>query len=652
MKREDSRGQDKLYPKPELSDLMTLQTSLQAEWSDFHEQVNRNQDMRYQRDETPKKWKRHLEGDVRIRSRLTHNEILRVVANQTRNPYRVDVPPSGSTDGDAKRAKKQTRWSNGLMTAFERKAGKPLRRPFVDAQNADGLVAWELCLTDAYDGIDLDYREVTEEKDGQTFQRPERDSEWVKRTEKEILQAGMPFTLRMIEARSLFYREDDDGICKAMIIEYKPYQQVYNKLEDSLSYEKLHAMKLPEPGTRGWPTSGVTSGFANDADGIVETIRYYDRRWYAYIVGGTIVDGPREHGLPGVPVFPCLGIVTSSPNLTERMEGITWGMHDLEQAINDLLTLGVDVSYTYSRPHPVIETAVDGDMMVDPVSKKPAVLDLSDPRKVRQLGKGQKVVDAFANFEPRLNETVLSSIMNLWQRNGMNPIAQGQSPGADPAGYTVNTMIGAANALYEVCLDNEARTWEQVCNFARKTVRDTIEERVYLSVPMEDKREGGVEWLGLGPDDVDETPCVVTIDPMGDQNRLAERQTLENAWMKGLIPRSMVQQRGYGIDDPQVADDEILRDKAMEQLYPMLVQMAMTRLQMMITPPAPQGGGVPEENAPPPGAAPAPPNQPTIGAQANEASQGQDSGVVSRAMAGQNRGYEPPVGGNRPSEAR
>lgn len=654
MERGERAKADLKYPKPESGDIQDLYVSMQAEWAPFHDLVNRNQEVRYQRDETPAKWQRNLERDGRIRSRLTHNEILRVVSNQTRNPYRVDVPPAGTDADSVARAKKQTRWCNALLPAFERRAGKPLRRPFVDAQNADGIVAWEFALTDAYDRLDLEYREIAEEKDGQVITRKERDSEYVKRTEKEIMSAGLPFSLRMIEARALYWREDDDGVCKAIVAEQKPYEQVFSKLVDRLSADRIRELELPKPGNRGWPISATTDSFANDAQGTVECLRYYDRRWYVYMVGGIVVDGPREHGLPGVPIFPCRGIVTSSPNLTEQMQGITWGMADIELALNDMLTLGVDVSYTYSRPHPAVETALGGEIVTDPATKKPIKLDLSDPRKIPQLNPGQKVVDAFQNFEPRLNETVLSTLLNIWQRNGMNPVAQGVSPGADPAGYTVNTMIGASLSHYEICLDNEARTWEQVCDFARKVVRDTIEERVFLSAPMEDKREGGVEWLGMGPDDVDETPCVVTIDPMSDQNRLAERQSLEGAWAKGIIPRSIVQQRGYGAEDTLVWDDMIIREKVIDKTLLMLIDTAMLRVRMMQPQPAPPdvpppGMEVPGDKQLPPGAVPADPNAPTVGKERSEASQGAGSGAVSRAFAGHDRGYRPPRGAGAPT---
>lgn len=641
------REQDIKYPKPELSDLLNLHVSMQAEWADFWEWVNENQDLRYQRDETPQKWKRHLEGDRRVRSRLMHNEILRATANQCRNPYRVDVQPSGTDDGAVKRAKKQTRWCNGLIDAFERKAGKALRRPFVDAQNSDGLVAWELCRTDAYDGIDFDYQDVTDEENGSIVTRKERDSEYVKRTEREILAAGMPYTLRMVNALALMYREDDEGVCEAMIHEYKPYRKVYSSLMKRKSTDELQALSLPLPGTRGWPVQqGSTDAFANDAGGVVETIRYYDRRWYAYIVGGVLIE-LEEHGWSRVPVFPCQGIPTSSPNLPERHEGITWGMAGLELAMNDHLTLGIDVAYTYSRPKLAVITDKDGDIVVDPATKKPVTLDLSNPSKVPQLARGQNVVNVLQGWKPELNDSVINTLMMLYTRNGMNPVAQGQSPGSDPAGYTVNTLIGAAQSQYEVCLDNEARTWAAVCDAVRKDIRDSEHgERVYISVPMEDKRDGGVEWLGLGPDDVDETPCTVTIDPLSDANRMAERQSLLQGWQAGMVPKSVVQTRGFGADDPMVWDDMRTREDILATLKPLVLQSVMQRYQMMQPPAPPPPGAQPQDmgGGQETGATPAKPQPPTVGKEANAASQG--------PIPGQSNGYNPPPGNATPSEAR
>ena len=108
------------YPKPTLGDVQTRLTTGRRDFESLHAQIEANRDYRYMRDMTPEKWRRFLEGDTRVHTRLSHNEILRVVASQTRNPYKVEIQAAGSSAKATERAEKQQRWANELMAAFER----------------------------------------------------------------------------------------------------------------------------------------------------------------------------------------------------------------------------------------------------------------------------------------------------------------------------------------------------------------------------------------------------------------------------------------------------------------------------------------------------------------------------------------------------
>lgn len=605
---------DRRYPEPTLADIQKLRDQLRTSHIERWELIEDNRAVRYQREDLPDRLARWKRGSRRFRSRLSHNEIMRTVAMQTRNPLKVEVPRAGSGEAAEKASTKQTRWCNQLMPALERKQGRSLRRPFVDNQHGDGQAVYEVYLTDAYEKLDL---EKHRDDEGQE----ESNHEYMKRTEADLMRAGLPFGVRRLDPISVYRKFDDLGICYAVIEERKEYREVYNKLLDTIGMEEVDKLRLPKPSDDGWAEElGVREGNTDT----VRTLRYYDRRWYVYIVGDRIVDGPTEHKMPGVPVFEAAGMVTSSPNQSEQLQGVTWGMTEIELAINELIDVVLDSHFTFSRPKPVIQTPVDGQLMQD-ANDKPISLDLSDPQKVPQLNPGQTIVDAFGGFQPKIPDWVVNTLRGFWQHSGLNPIAQGESPGSDPAGYTVNALTNAAQANYEVLLDNEARTWGQVCDYIRLLIRDTIRERVYLSVPMADRKEGGTEWLALGPDDVDETPSIVTIDPLSDTNRLALRQSLLEGLRAGLIGRARVQREGYGVDDPDAEDDKILTDKAFE----MLVNRLLAEVEAIITG-AQQGTQVdPVTGQPIPpdpnalmrnGGAPAPVAPPTVGATAAGAS--------------------------------
>lgn len=667
-----------LWPEPTLADVLNFYRSQRTMWAAHKAAAARAREIRYLRDETPEKWKRHMETDRRVRTRLSHNEVLRTSANQARNAYKVECRPAGVDPKAVARAKKQTRWCAEFFPAMERASLFPIRRRFVDAQNGDGMGVYEVFLTHRYEeGVDFTERDVEEGEDELKSMRRETSREYLDRTESEILALGecAEIGLRYVDMMAVYVepesgerlRPGSHGIKRAIIAEKKPYRDVYASVLDRSSMGKLEELRLPKPGDKGWPAEyeswGVSSGsddtdeavgLPNDATGDVEHIRYYDAVWYVEVVGGCMVKCER-HKLPGVPVFPAFGIFTGSSFLSEAIEGITWGMLDIELAANDLLTYKLDATITYGRPAPVVETAQDGQRMLDQ-KKEPVLLDLSNPGKARQLNLGQRITDAYKDFRPHIADSDIASLTQLWQMNGLNPIAQGQSPGADAAGYTVNSLMGASLAPYDVLIENEEKVAGQVLDFVRLMIRDTIKERVYLAVPMEDRRVGGTEWLGLGPDDVDETPCRTKIDPLSDANRMAMRESLITGNQGGYISRSRVQREGFNIEDPQAEDLEILEDAAMVKLSSVMIEDVFNELQIgPAQPTVPMGpDGLPitlvgpnGEPLPPSGAGGgrggpemADPQPPSVGAERSAASQQ----FTARARGGQGNGYRPPAG--------
>jgi len=354
--------------------------------------------------------------------------------------------------------------------------------------------------------------------------------------------------------------------------------------------------------------------------------------------------------------------VTSSPNVDEQAEGICFGMESMELAVNDMMTLALDVQYTYSRPKLVIETPVEGQLMVD-ANDKPTVLDLSNANGVQQLNPGQRVTNVLQGFQPFLQLPLLGTVMNLWQRSGLNPIAQGESPGAAPAGYTVATLTDNATTIYEDLIRNEAVTYGRVVDFARMIVKETLKERVVLAAPVVEGKTTETQWLGLGPEQVSETPCIVTIDPTTDSNRMAKRQSLMQGHKEGYVPRRVVQVEGYGADDPEAWDEELVLDAGTKQLGSWAIDSAMRRVQMLeqeaAAPPSGAGSGlVGPDGQPissrmvgtggPNSGMPAAPQPPTVGAELAAASSpfdvrpGPAAMPAAAALAGQGGNYIPP----------
>lgn len=611
------------YPKPDAGQITELTEWLSNDWQRYLDAVETHRSNRYHNDTTNEKEARHLKSTGRFYSNTSNREIVDTVAIQTGNPPRFKIEAAGATKKAKDRADKQTRWSNALFEAFERQSGrKGLRRRFIDNQHSCGLGVYEFYLKSGtvYDHIDrlleseMQYDEETGEED------PKATAEAV----DEKLRGVLPFGLRVIDPLSVRWEEDDEGICRAVIIEEKPRRLVF---EERIKRQKE---KAPEEGIPGWPEHQAREG-TND---VVKTIRYYDRVYMGYIVDGE-AEYIEPHGLPGVPIFYATSILTGSPNRSEAWQGVTWGIDELVTYLDDMLTQAIDDAKRY-RPRPVVTTPEKG-VPAQGEGNKPQVLRLSDPDEILQLGPGQQVADLWSGVRPDNLEPMIELTISLIQRSSLNPIATGTSIGADPAGYTVNTLISASQKRYECALDSEAVCNGEVNDFARLTIRDAIKEKVYQSVPMADTEKGGTEWLGLGPDDIDETPSVCTIDAIGDQNRIATRQSLMQARESGVISTERVQQEGFGIDDARLENFQIAREQMQQQMPPFAFQEALRRVYGARSPlggaQAQQQPGVAPTNGVGGGGVPAQTQAPSVGGALSAASQlgGQGNGVTAQA---------------------
>lgn len=647
---------DELYPKPVWRDIETFWTRKEMEYAPLWESIQAERERRYNLDKTPTKYASRLSRgqDRRFHSRLTHNEINRQKANQLANMPKVKILAASDDEKGRAAAIKETRWCNALVRwVATNRANWFLRNRLVDAQNECGYTGVEIYIRQgtAYDKV-KQYADpqMTTGKDGE--QRMETPREVNTRLDSMLRQSQFPIGYRFLDGMTFVLERDDDGVCAALIVEDKAYKDVKT---DALKAGKDPAtLKLPDPGSPGRPTKVFGNNKVPQIGDTVTTYRYYDRRWYSYWVGDDEIE-TKEHGLPICPVIPMYGMITSSPNLDEAIQGICWGMAEFELSLNDLMTLLIDMRYKYSSPKLVVETPVGGVLMADPTN--PRTIDFTK-NDIPELNPGQKIVNALDGFQQYMQLPEFQMLLSLWERNGLNPITMGEAPGANAAGFTVNALSTAATTLYGLWLDAEASFWEELVDASRFTVRDTVQERVFLPVMGADRRRNNVEWMGYGPDDVSEVRAIATIDPNNPTSRIAIRQSLMQANKEGYIPRYVVQTEGFGAEDPQEWDDEIVIDMADQAMLEQDIQTAMT----MTRPPAPvptgpviygpdgqviSGGGGPGGNAN--GATPAPPNPPTVGAGANQASQtnpfetrpGPASQSASAATAGQARNYVP-----------
>jgi hypothetical protein len=559
-------------PRPTEADILALKDWLLEAWRPLHEgtTVNREKSrytglqglrkLRYGLDETPEKLYNRLSNDVRVRTMQSHRLIFTVRSLLSRNPMNVRIPAASSKQSDIEAARKETRFWQEAEAAFER-AG--LFSPFQESDDGqcEAFGGFEIFLTEAYDDIEFEQGDDEEDRDYDT------------RIDGEIREAGFPIGIRALDPLSTLLDPTDDGegLNTAIIVEKKrrrPYLERLRKRRSKLATEDDYADLAGQFGASGFDDS------TSSPSAEVECIRYWDGTWYAELAEGRFAYGPVRHRLPGIPIIPAWGFVTSARDLGQKFQGVAYALQHVEPIANDVMTQRVDASLTYNRPQPVASAASDAPEPDD----DQLVIDLAGP-ELKLLPRGYQLDDANRYFREAQMDPSIGLLLGLGASQAINPVVGGEAPGADTSGFSLNLMTSNAIGPYMVLIRNKQRMWGKSVDFMRKMIKKTIREKV--AIPTEGRSDEGdtyVEYLILGPNDVTDVPARVRLDPLSDAERVARSKWYGQGRGEGLVPDRVVQEEGYGAENADDWNDEIVRDEARRRLRAWEVDQALREL--------------------------------------------------------------------------
>lgn len=549
------------YPKPDVREILERKEWLLQYYQPLHQGsalispqregerysgINGLRNLRYGRDETPEKLYRRLSNNVRIRSGQSHKLIMQVRSLLSRNPMKVRVPAAGGSTKALAVARIETNWSNELAASVARAS---LIDPVQESDDAqcEAFGGWEVYLTDAWKKIDFEREEG------------EDDQDYDERLTRAKREAGLPFGVRSLDPLSTLIDVDDDGrqIEAVIIVERKRRKSYLRRLQGRAGYQD--------------DLGGFAeSGYGDGSTGECEVTRYWDPEWYAEVAEERLVICER-HGLPGIPVFPAWGFITSSRNLGDKFQGVAYGVQLNEAAANDVLTQEADSRLTFNRVKPIAEAPADA-----PAPEEDA-LDLSGP-DLKLLPPGYVLKDAYSGFKSQAIDPSIGMILGLGQNQGPSQVLSGNSPSADASGFSLNLLTSNAIGPYLNLLTNKAVGWGKVIDFCRQTVKVTLKEPVELVVEGAGPEADRVEWVELKPSDVTDIPCVVTIQPIGDAERIAFAKYYLEGVLQGFVPERILQELGYNSPNVEHWREEIGQDKARRILAELEVQQAMREI--------------------------------------------------------------------------
>lgn len=557
---------ERMYPKPDEVSIKRAKTTLENRWIKFRQKYDSVRKYREHEDYLPLKWGEDLEDGRRAWLNWSNDEVLWARTNATRNPVVLTIPPLGVSEEAQTQADTQERFCNALMAALERR--QTFWGRVVDQQHAVGLGAWLFYFTDAYEDIEFDQREmgeveipedeavrleieyeldqrdleVKESKDGKKWVVLEKASSAKKRIAEELKQAGLPFGCRWLNISSVYFEEDGQDLSQVIVSERKTWAAARARVADALGDDEF----VPPPSQVGGPEGGWEISGAGD----VEVITYYDRRWYAYVVGGKLVE-VKEHHLPRIPVWIVKGIETSSPDPSQAYQGVVHGMLHLEQAANDLGTTMMEAAVTTAIPRPYVQLDPEAATRLEQFSAvKNGVLDISGkdgaplvPGEIHTLQEKMPVNPLVTN--------AFAIIREAWQNSALGSTSKGKSPGADTAGYALHLLATTELSKYRPYAESLAREWASFCDFVRWVIKHHIGEPVYLMAEAPGG-DGGKQQIALGPNDIGNeiAPAEATIDSESEANKAAMQQLMMAATAQGFVPREVTQRKAFGSRDP------------------------------------------------------------------------------------------------------
>ena len=634
--RARSARMDRRFPKPTEGDITAIKRRLENEFRLYHEGtpdrhgtnterpawgmpgIDGVREIRFGQDGLTEEVKDRLHNEsLHIRTGYTHREITNVVSSIMQNRPVVTVAKSGPTAEDEDIAIRQEVFCSAVLEAFEDYARQPLWWRAVDNLAEDSLGAFELY---------------------ETPERFEVDPE----DEIDVFRRAMPLGVRTVDPRSLYYDFDDPSNPIVVICERKARRHLYERREARLSStDAKEAAERPKPWTDGSPSEASEYGYNIEGEDEVETIRYYDRRWFCYMVGSELVTC-EEHPFTDVPVVIGWGPINGSSKTSERHIGITSSSANLERALNEFSTVTLDQKIAFNGPKMAIEQDKDAPSDADGVTN----VDLSSEGvdSVPQLPPGARVVNMAREMMTPTDPYMFGFLQGQLGQGQMNPVATGQSPGADPAGFAINALQQGAQLPYGALYENYANMLARLLNLVRSYIKHN-DELFSLQVNRDDDH---VEWLDLTADDITDVPVKVTIDEIGPQQRAAVAAYYRDGVQAGLVGEPEAMQKGYGQRDWRVTKRQIQKDQLWKMLTPVVLQEIVRRAMPEVY--AMQMGGQPQEGGGAPqgeadataqttGAVPADQERPGIGRTPGYDAGGDQSGA--RNPSAQRAGQQP-----------
>lgn len=537
-------------PKPDMPYITALRDKGMVDLATTRENIQNIRRNRYGRTETPAGLLLTLKNIRRIFTGLSNNEIGRVASTLTRNVPEIMI---NADDDD------QQKFFNAFLAYQEQRIMGGLIYPTVDCMAECGWAFWEWYVDPEVEDLEIERRPDESAKEYKTRVTP------------LLRKAGPILRIRQLDPEACIWDPLAEDMRYFLIAERKNGPVLRRELA-MLERDPKDAddPRLPGEHDRGAPYQGGYAAINGTME--FETIRYWDEKWYCYIVGDEVVECV-EHGFATIPISAFPGKVTGTSNPSDRAQGIVHTLWRNEEMQDTLLTVDVDTTLTYGGPKVVVTADKDVLAMPPGTDGAPPTVDLTNPKETPYLPPGYKIADAYAGYQLNEGLPVRNNLGMYWNRATMNEVSSGAAPGADVAGYTVNALQTASLTNYNPFLTN-------LQNGIAKGV-DCIARPFFkrLGIPVSIASPNRSEaWLTLRPNKIDDTPVSCVVSPLADIQKMQITQLLAQLKSTGVISGYTAAEASPMVPDPEMEQ----KRKDLEVLHAALTPRAIEDLMVQL----------------------------------------------------------------------
>ena len=536
-------------PAPDISYLTSFKSQLESHYAPQDAQIDVMRDVRMLAD--PPVLPEELKVvDTVLQDPTVTDEIARVVATLSmRYPQCTVTPGDPATDaGQENSTLRESFTEEVLRVCGGRVPGHDTWIDLVDACVADGAAVAKLVHhSHRWEKV---YQSALEDDD-------EDDDAAAKRRELAKKKAGPPFSFLPVDVRSWYPLWESDEITEVIEVGHRPtfptLRQYGVRYSEQNGFDDRLGPSLSLEEAQQYPST-------------VEFCEHWDQEWVSYWVSHgkhSKLLKQFRHGYGRVPYFFAPGIMMNHWKGRKVGWGVGMSKLSLTRFRSYLLSLMLqatarEVGSPMFHERSEGATPLIGEDLTGPLATLPMPL-----AGVIEGGLGERLVPVPLPGVPESVKDMLGVVTSMVSQLDTPRVNANVGGDLAGAGFAIQSILAEGKTRHHPFIASLERLYEDVTYFLWDLIVNKIEEKVWVRRQIASGRPSnpGNQWLGAGPEDLDEAVGVKwTVDPEPATSKIVDERYVGERLQQGTM--SLDQAIAYMGDNP----DEVRLGKFIDRL--------------------------------------------------------------------------------------